>query len=92
MYWDSENQVTVSHRDKPWEGHSGWIDRDCSCCGGLVWGGGIGFHTTGEPDECDLCNGIGHFAVHMKSGAIAAWPGGPFLGSYGASVSLGQNQ
>ncbi len=80
MYWDSENQTTVSYSDEPWEGYLGWIDRDCSCCNGLVWGGGWGFHTTGEPDECDLCAGIGHFAVHMKSGVIAQWPGGPFLG------------
>ena len=32
------------------------------------------------PEECENCGGSGSNWIHKKSGAIAAWPGGPFIG------------
>jgi hypothetical protein len=29
---------------------------------------------------CDDCGGTGRYARHERSGALALWPGGPFVG------------
>jgi len=71
-YWDSTTQKTISFPTTPY-GRRGWYRVDCGCCGGLEWGGE-------EPRECRNCNGSGEYAWHKKSGALAQYPGGPFLG------------
>ncbi len=55
------------------ESYPGWLEIDCGCCGGIMWGGDY-------PRECDQCNGGGYLFLHQKSGVLAQWPGGPFLG------------
>lgn len=72
-YWDVTTKRIVHWPDKPIEGYDGWTWRDCGCSGGLQWGGDF-------PHECRSCGGSGAFAVHVASGLIAAWPGGPALG------------
>ena len=52
---------------------SGWEIRDCGCSAGLQWGGEC-------PIECRVCRGGGIVYHHIKSGAIALYPGGPFAG------------
>jgi hypothetical protein len=74
-YWDCETGKIVRSTDEPWDGRPGWVKRDCYCCNGLQWGGDY-------PRECNNCGGTGITAVHIDSGAIAMWPGGPFLGSH----------
>lgn len=71
-YWDSVNQTIIHIPTKPYPSYPDWELVDCSCCGGLEWGGDY-------PVECKHCNG-GFYARHIKSRAIAAYPGGPFLG------------
>ncbi len=50
-----------------------WEHISCGCCNGLQWGG---FY----PRECHYCDGAGMLWRHRKSGALAMYPGGPFLG------------
>lgn len=73
-YWDSEQGVIIHTPTKPYPNYPGWELVDCGCCAGLEWGRDC-------PIECSYCGGAGEYARHIKSGAIAAWPGGPFLGS-----------
>lgn len=63
----------VEYPDKAIDEHPGWVWRDCGCCAGTQWGGE-------EPRECDNCVGQGQYAVHLKSGTMAEYPGGPLLG------------
>ena len=51
----------------------GWKIISCSCAGGLQWGGY-------EPKECPDCDGVGNLCIHLKSGVLALYPGGPFRG------------
>ena len=51
----------------------GWEYVDCGCCGGLKWGGET-------PRDCDECDGASFYFRHIKSGVLAQYPGGPFLG------------
>lgn len=58
-----------------------WKPIECVNCGGS---GQVSSYTFGGTDflgaeECDNCAGSGKEWVH-KSGAIAAYPGGPFTG------------
>lgn len=53
----------------------GWVWIDCGCCNGLRWGGEI-------PIECNDCDGTGMLCLHINSGSIGLYPGGPFKGSY----------
>ena len=55
-----------------------WIKVDCDCCGGIKWGGE-------EPIECKQCRGNGYYCVHIKTGTMALYPGGPLLGKYNKS-------
>jgi len=74
-YWDSKNHVVVHRPSKPFPGYPGWERVDCHCCNGIEWGGE-------EPYECRSCGGMGMVARHIKTGSVAAYPGGPFLGSH----------
>jgi len=49
----------------------GWTTKKCSCIGGRR--GPYG-------DECGRCGGMREYFIHYKSGVMAMWPGGPFLG------------
>lgn len=58
-----------------------WREIQCYSCGGhgLVSGYTFdGSDFTGA-EECDCCGGSGKLSVSEK-GAIARWPGGPFVG------------
>jgi hypothetical protein len=74
MYWDSKNQRVVQIPPEPIKEHPGWEWHDCHCCNGIQWGGE---HAV----ECKDCAGQGRVAVHLESGVMAIYPGGPFLGS-----------
>ena len=60
-------------QDGPIDGYPGWEWRGCECCNGIAWGGET-------PEECRDCGGSGRYALHVASGALAAYPGGPFIG------------
>ena len=70
-HWDGTHIVRAPPR--PYPNYPNWEYINCGCCGGLQWGGE-------SPRECDVCHGIGSYARH-RSGTLAAYPGGPFLGS-----------
>jgi len=71
-YWDSMQQKVIDLPIRPY-GRRGWYQVDCGCCCGIEWGGE-------EPRECTNCNGTGMYVWHKPSGALALYPGGPFLG------------
>lgn len=72
-YWTQETGVIrIPPRENPhWPG---WVEEDCGCCDGTAWGGD-------HPHECRSCKGGGTVWRHRASGALAEYPGGPFLGS-----------
>ena len=70
-YWDGKKIVRFKPRLN--EYYPGWLEIDCGCCNGLCWGGEY-------PQECPDCNGEGRYFRHTKSGVLAEYPGGPFLG------------
>lgn len=72
-YWDHTTQTIVSFPPEPDIEHPGWQTEDCGCCAGLEWGGD-------EPRECRTCDGRGEISRHLKTGTLARWPGGPFIG------------
>lgn len=72
-HWDAENHRIVYSDDYADPEFPGWVRKDCDCCHGIKWGGEY-------PIECSSCIGSGYIWKHVKSGALAAWPGGPFLG------------
>ncbi len=51
-----------------------WKYIDCDCYEGLQYCGG-------RIIVCSECKGAGHYHRHIKSGARAKYPGGPFIGS-----------
>ena len=53
-----------------YDGHWWWID--CGCCNGLEWGGE-------SPRECKDCSNS-HLALHVTTGLLALYVGGPFRG------------
>lgn len=65
----------VYWKPEPIPGYPTWEDRDCGCCGGISWGGEY-------PAECSRCKGRGSIAVHLPSGTVAEYPGGPLLGAH----------
>jgi len=71
--WDSTNQKIVRWPPRLSSAYPGWEELDCGCCNGLVWG-------TEQPTECTKCGGRGTIFRHIKSGALAQYPGGPFVG------------
>ncbi len=66
-------QRIVYFPKSPVEGYPGWERIDCGCCGGLAWG-------SESPTKCGECKGSGFYVRHIKSGARALYPGGPFIG------------
>lgn len=70
-YWNGQKVIRyppkLSHYPR-------WLEIDCGCCTGLKWG-------TDSPVDCDICKGGGTLFQHIKSGALALWPGGPFAGT-----------
>lgn len=73
-YWDAEKGTITHAPSKPHPHYSGWEIVDCGCCAGIEWGGYY-------PRECRTCGGGGYICQHLKSGALAWYPGGPFVGS-----------
>ena len=72
-YWNWKQNKIIRFPPAPYPGYPGWIRLDCGCSGGLEWGGEY-------PRECRNCWGSGMIAKHEKSGVLAYYPGGPFLG------------
>ena len=70
-FWDG-NKI-IKTRPKRYKDYPGWFLIDCGCCSGIEWGGEY-------PRECRDCGGTGAFAWHKKSGCLAEYPGGKFLG------------
>ena len=70
-YWDGHR--IVDYPDKLHPDYPGWVERDCGCCAGIKWGGE-------SPVECEHCGGGGFYWLHLKSGVIADYPGGPLRG------------
>ena len=81
--WDSANGVEVAWPPKRVDGFPGWAAMDCGCCGGIQWGGD-------EPRECSDCWAGGWLYVHLASGTVAHYPGGPLLGAHLDAVELAQ--
>jgi hypothetical protein len=72
-HWDSAAGVDVPWPSRWDERSPGWLWIDCGCCKGIAWGGE-------EPIDCCLCKGGGWLAVHVDSGTVALYPGGPLAG------------
>lgn len=70
-YWNGKQIVYA--KPKPCLSYPDWEYVDCGCSGGLSWGGEY-------PRECPTCKGGGAYCKHIKSGVLAIYPGGPFLG------------
>lgn len=63
--------------------HNDWRRERCWRCDGygLVSGwAGVDF---AGPKECDACHGGGFVWLHLPSGSLAVYPGGPFVGRLG---------
>jgi hypothetical protein len=72
-HWDSERGVIVRWPTEQVSDHPGWEMEDCGCCNGIEWNGN-------EPRECHDCCGNGIIYHHKKSGVLASYIGGPFVG------------
>ena len=68
-YWNGKNIIYLPPKNAEW--YPGWLEIDCGCCAGVVWGGEY-------PKECNRCGGKGFIFQHKKSGVTAEYPGGPF--------------
>jgi len=71
--WDEDALRIVVWPSRYDEHHAGWVRFDCGCCGGIAWGGE-------SPVECETCKAGGWLSLHVRSGSVALWPGGPFVG------------
>jgi hypothetical protein len=76
-YWNGTKIIYAE--PKPVEDYPGWVEEDCGCCGGIRWGGEY-------PSECRTCCGSGVIFRHIKSGILAHYPGGPFIGSVSVAI------
>lgn len=72
-HWDATLQTIVHFSPVVVEGYPGWRMVDCGCCAGIKWGGD-------SPEECRDCGGGGVNFLHVKSGVLADYPGGPLRG------------
>ena len=72
-YWDSEKQKIIISPPEPCVEYPNWEIVDCGCCAGIEWGGW-------SPSTCSICKGNGILYHHIKSGVLALYPGGPFIG------------
>lgn len=80
-YWNSKKIVYT--KPSTCEDNPGWEYIDCGCCGGLQWGGE-------SPRECLVCKGASFYFRHIKSGVLAEYPGGPFLGREPSGLCKGE--
>lgn len=71
-HWNWKTGKTTHMKPTPIPEYPGWESLDCGCSGGLEWGGE-------QPRECRDCGGNGVISHHIKSGAHALYPGGPFV-------------
>lgn len=65
-----------THEEHP--RYPGWYRIKCYGCRG--YGVVNAGYLEVVPAECSECNGCGSLWKHKESGAIAQWPGGPFVG------------
>ncbi len=72
-FWDYKTGKIIYFKLVSCADHPGWQEVDCGCANGLEWGGE-------HPRECRTCGGSGYVFHHIKSGALASYPGGPFVG------------
>jgi len=72
-FYDYRENKIIPYESQECPKYPDWIQIDCGCSGGLEWG-------TEEPTECSRCNGSGMIWKHKKSGVLAQYPGGPFIG------------
>lgn len=72
-FYDSEKNKIIHFPSRNSKHFPGWEEIDCGCCAGIKWGGEY-------PKECDICGGNGIIFKHKKSGVLAEYPGGKFLG------------
>ncbi len=70
-FWNGKEIMDFPSEPYPYS--PGWLRVDCGCCAGLEWGGW-------EPTDCRRCGGSGQMALHVQSGVLADYPGGPFRG------------
>lgn len=69
-YWDGSQVIGFEPTfSRTW---MGWIEADHGCCNGIKWGGEY-------PRECECAAGVMY--VHIESGTIAQYPGGPLMGA-----------
>ena len=74
-HWDAQQGKIIRWSTQVYGLNPEWEEMDCGCCAGLEWGGEY-------PKECKRCNN-GVIYHHKKSGVLALYPGGPFVGSIG---------
>ena len=72
-HYDSDKNEVIRWPSKECESYPGWEEIDCGCCNGLEWDGDY-------PTECSYCKGQGIKFHHKKTGTLAEYPGGSFLG------------
>ena len=72
-YWDNKTKQIVRFPPMRVEGRPDWVEIDCGCCAGTMWGGEF-------PRECETCGGAGTLFFHKPSRVLALYPGGPFCG------------
>jgi hypothetical protein len=72
-HWDSNESEIIHYPPEDLQDYPGWEYLDCGCCAGIEWGGDC-------PRECRTCGGAGYLFHHKKSGVLAEYPGGPFMG------------
>ena len=70
-HWNGKK--IIYHSPQKSSGYPSWLIIDCGCCHGIEWGGDY-------PRECKRCRGTEWIWKHKKSGALAQYPGGPFIG------------
>lgn len=71
--WNSDTLTVETWEPRLNPDFPGWALVDCGCCAGIRWGGE-------EPVECSTCGAGGWLHVHLDSGVMAWWPGGPLSG------------
>lgn len=73
-YWDSRNgKIVYTGEVSCAPEYPGWAAVDCGCCNGMEW-------NALEPTTCSRCDGNGVVYKHIASGALAKYPGGPYIG------------
>ncbi len=70
-------ELRKEHRieESDWPDNPAWEYVRCECHHGLV-----GNMASPYPEECGTCMGSGYIVKHKKTGTLAKYPGGPFVG------------